>query len=187
MKTFISFLFLLCCTASLCTSCISDDDDEDLVTGIDDDGTGRIPTQSEIIGTWESANYQGWEPRLEQDVVISRGLTLNSDGSYTNKYRGHLTQAKDGSTLSTTEFGEWEIETGSWSYNSSTGVITYKPSSDERVNYETTEMETYSLSTYTEKCLIKESGTYKDGWITLDTYLKRSGNTGDLRYVMNLQ
>ena len=38
-----------------------------------------------------------------------------------------------------------------------------------------------------EKCLIKESGTYKGGWITLDTYLKRAGNKGDLRYIINKQ
>lgn len=187
MKKILLLLLMSSFTAFINSSCIKDDDDDDTITGIDDDGSGRVPSMSEIIGTWQSADYQGWEPRLEQDVVISRGLTLNSDGSYTNKYRGHLTQAKDGSTLSTTEFGEWEIEEGSWSYNSSTGVITYKPTSDERVNYETTTMESYSLSTYSESCLIKESGTYKDGWITLDTYLKRSGNTGDLRYVMNLQ
>ncbi len=180
-------LMAICLSISLYTGCIGSDDDDDVMSGIEDDGTGRIPEKSELIGTWQSNNYQGWEPRLEQDVVIARGLTLNSDGSYENKYRGHLTQAKDGSSLSTTEFGEWEIEKGTWTYNSSTGVITYSPTSDQRVNYETTEMENYTLSTYQETCLIKESGTYKGGWITLDTYLKRSGNKGDLRYVINKQ
>lgn len=169
------------------TGCIGDDDEPSTSTGIEDDGTGRIPAKSEIIGTWQSSDYQGWEPRLEQDVVISRGLTLNSDGTYENKYRGHLTQAKDGSSLSTTKFDEFEIETGSWSYNSSTGEITYKSNSDERVNYETMEMEKYDLGTHTEKCLIKESGTYSGGWITLDTYLKRSGNKQELRYVITKQ
>lgn len=185
-KVFSLMAFFVC--ATLFVSCISDDDEDNGVsTGIEDDGTGRIPSQSEIIGTWQSNNYQGWEPRLEQDVVIARGLTLNSNGTYENKYRGHLTQAKDGSSLSATEFGEWEIETGTWTYNSNTGEITYRPSSDKRVNYETMVMETYTLETYNEKCLIKESGTYKNGWITLDTYLKRAGNKGDLRYIINKQ
>ncbi len=180
----VATLLLLLCVFSL-QSCIGKDDDDDISSGIEDDGTGRIPSHSELVGTWQSAEYQGWEPRLEQNVVIARGLTLNSDGTYENTYRGHLTQAKDGSSLSTTEFGEWELETGTWSYNSSNGVITYNPNSDKRVNYETMVMETYSISTYKETSLIKESGTYKGGWITLDTYLKRAGNNGDLRYVMN--
>lgn len=184
MKKVISFMALLFC-ATLFVGCIGDDDGNNGVsTGIEDDGSGRTPSRSELIATWQSDNYQGWEPRLEQDVVIARGLTLNSDGTYENKYRGHLTQAKDGSSLSTTEFGEWEIETGTWTYNSTSGVITYHPESDKRVNYETMEMETYSLDTYEEKCLIKESGKYEGGWITLDTYLKRAGNKGDLRYIM---
>lgn len=186
MKKLLSLMAIFMCI-SLCAGCIGEDDVDEIASGIEDDGAGRIPSQSELIGTWQSNNYQGWEPRLEQDVVIARGLTLNSDGTYENKYRGHLTQAKDGSSLSTTEFGEWEIETGTWSYNSSTGEITYYPNSDERVNYETMVMETYSLDTYKEKSLIKESGTYKGGWITLDAYLKRAGNKGDLRYVMNKQ
>lgn len=186
MKKLFSLMAMFLCI-SLCAGCIGDEEEDEIASGIEDDGTGRIPSQSELIGTWQSNNYQGWEPRLEQDVVIARGLTLNSDGSYENKYRGHLTQAKDGSSLSTTEFGEWEIETGTWSYNSSNGEITYRPNSDQRVNYETMVMETYTLETYKEKCLIKESGTYKGGWITLDTYLKRAGNKGDLRYVINKQ
>lgn len=188
MKKFY-FLSALVLMLTFCMAgCIKDDDEESATsTGIEDDGTGRIPSQSELIATWQSDNYQGWEPRLEQDVVIARGLTLNSDGTYENKYRGHLTQAKDGSTLSTTEFGEWEIEKGTWTYNSQTGEITYRPSSDQRVNYETMVMETYSLDTYKEKCLIKESGEYSGSWITLDTYLKRAGNKGDLRYVIRKQ
>lgn len=186
MKKLFSLMAILL-SISLCIGCIGSDEEDEISSGIEDDGTGRIPSQSELIGTWQSNNYQGWEPRLEQDVVIARGLTLKSDGSYENKYRGHLTQAKDGSSLSTTEFGEWEIETGKWSYNSSKGEITYRPNSDKRVNYETMVMETYTLETYKEKCLIKESGTYKGGWITLDTYLKRAGNKGDLRYIINKQ
>ena len=138
---------------SLCIGCIGSDEEDEISSGIEDDGTGRIPSQSELIGTWQSNNYQGWEPRLEQDVVIARGLTLKSDGSYENKYRGHLTQAKDGSSLSTTEFGEWEIETGKWSYNSSNGEITYRPNSDKRVNYETMVMETCKKLLMTKKKL----------------------------------
>jgi len=182
---FLSALMLL--SAFCLTGCIKDDDEPTTSTGIEDDGTGRFPSQSELIGTWQSDNYQGWEPRLEQDVIIARGLTLNSDGTYENKYRGHLTQAKDGSSLSTTEFGEWEIEIGTWSYDSSAGEITYRPSSDQRVNYETMVMEEYSLDTHKEKCLIKESGQYSGGWITVDSYLKRSGNKQDLKYVIRKQ
>ena len=48
-------------------------------------------------------------------------------------------------------------------------------------------MEKYDLEVYHEKCLIKETGEYTGGWITLDTYLKRAGNKGDLRYVINKQ
>lgn len=188
MKKLCLFSALMLMCAFCMTGCIGNDDEEsEASTGIEDDGTGRIPDKSEIIGTWQSSDYRGWEPRLEQDVVISRGLTLNSDGTYENKYRGHLTQAKDGSSLSTTKFDEFEIETGSWSYNSSTGEITYNPNSDERVNYETMVMEAYELDPYKEKCLIKESGTYSGGWITQDLYLKRAGNKGDLRYVINKQ
>lgn len=187
MKKYYLLSALMLMFAFCMTGCIKDDEEPETSTGIEDDGTGRIPDKSELIGIWQSNNYQGWEPRLEQDVVIARGLTLNSDGTYQNKYRGHLTQAKDGSSLSTTEFGEWEIEIGTWSYNSSTGEITYRPSSDERVNYETMVMEKYELDSYNEKCLIKESGKYSGGWITLDTYLKRAGNKGELRYVINKQ
>lgn len=184
MKKLFSIMALFLC-ASLFAGCIGDDAPDPTSSGIEDDGTGRVPSRSELIGIWQSNSYQGWEPRLQQDVVIARGLTLNSDGTYENKYRGHLTKAKDGSSLSTTEFGEWEIETGNWSYNSNSGEITYSPSSDKRVNYETMNMESYSLESYKEKCLIKESGEYKNGWITLDTYLKRAGNKGDLRYIIN--
>lgn len=181
MHYLLSFLLLLCSCSF--TACISEEKESEISSGIEDDGNGRIPTKGEIYGNWQSNNYQGWEPKLEQDVVIARGLKLNSDGTYENKYRGHLTQAKDGSSLSTTEFGEWEIEFGTWSYDEATGEITYYPTSDKRVNYETMEMVVYELDSYKEKCMIKESGKFKDGWITLDTYLKRAGNKGDLRYV----
>lgn len=167
------------------TSCIRKEDEPKTSTGIEDDGTGRVPTQSELYGTWQSNEYQGWEPRLEQNVVISRELVLNADGTYTNRYRGHLTQAKDGSSLSTTQFGNWEEEHGTWTYDESNAEIAYKPNFDERVNYETTTMESYAYTNYNEKCLIKTSGDYKGMWITLDTYLKRSGNKGDLRYALS--
>lgn len=186
MKTNLTLMVLV---LSICigmfTSCISKDDEPEISTGIEDDGSGRIPSQSELIGTWQSNEYQGWEPRLEQNVVIARELVIKSDGTYTNKYRGHLTQAKDGSQLSTTEFGNWEEEHGTWSYNSTTGELSYRPNYDVRVNYETMEMESYDFSNYVEKCLIKTSGTYEGMWITVDTYLKRSGNKGDLRYVVS--
>ena len=167
------------------TSCIGKEDEPEVSTGIEDDGTGRTPARSELIGKWQSNEYQGWEPRLEQNVVIARELNLSDDGTYTNRYRGHLTQAKDGSELSTTEFGNWEEERGTWTYNESTGEISYVPNFDERVNYETTKMESYEYSNYKEKCLIKTSGTYNWMLITLDTYLKRSGNKGDLRYAVS--
>ncbi len=184
MKRILTFMMIV---LTLCTisSCISKEDEPEISTGIEDDGTGRIPAKSELIGKWQSNEYQGWEPRLEQNVVISRELELLSDGTYTNKYRGHLTQAKDGSDLSTTEFGNWEEEHGTWTYNESAGEISYRPNFDERVNYETQKMESYDYSNYSEKCLIKTSGTYNGMWITLDTYLKRSGNKGDLRYAVS--
>lgn len=186
MKKLFKFMSLLLVCASI-TGCISKEDDPEISTGIEDDGTGYIPDKSELIGKWQSNDYQGWEPLLQQDVIISRQLTLSDDGTYENKYRGHLTQKKDGSTLSTSEFGEWEIETGTWSYTASTGVVTYVPKTDERIVYDTQEMQDYikNISTYQEKCLIKESGTYKGMWITLDTYLKRAGNKGDLRYAIS--
>lgn len=167
------------------TSCIGKEEEPEVSTGIEDDGSGRTPTRSELIGKWQSNEYQGWEPRLEQNVVIARELNLSDDGTYTNRYRGHLTQAKDGSELSTTEFGNWEEERGTWTYDENTAEISYVPNFDERVNYETTKMESYEYSNYKEKCLIKTSGTYNGMWITLDTYLKRSGNKGDLRYAVS--
>lgn len=176
-------MVMLCICAF--TSCIGKEDEPEVSTGIEDDGSGRTPTRSELIGKWQSNEYQGWEPRLEQNVVIARELNLSDDGTYTNRYRGHLTQAKDGSELSTTEFGNWEEEHGTWTYNESTAEISYVPNFDERVNYETTKMESYEYTNYKEKCLIKTSGTYNGMWITLDTYLKRSGNKGDLRYAVS--
>lgn len=184
MKKFLSFMMVMLCACAF-TSCIGKEDEPEVSTGIEDDGTGRTPTRSELIGKWQSNEYQGWEPRLEQNVVIARELNLSDDGTYTNRYRGHLTQAKDGSELSTTEFGNWEEERGTWTYNESTAEISYVPNFDERVNYETTKMESYEYSNYKEKCLIKTSGTYNGMWITLDTYLKRSGNKGDLRYAVS--
>lgn len=184
MKKILSFMIVMLCACAF-TSCISKEDEPEVSTGIEDDGTGRTPTRSELIGKWQSNEYQGWEPRLEQNVVIARELNLSDDGTYTNRYRGHLTQAKDGSELSTTEFGNWEEERGTWTYNESTAEISYVPNFDERVNYETTKMESYEYSNYKEKCLIKTSGTYNGMWITLDTYLKRSGNKGDLRYAVS--
>ncbi len=184
MTKFFSFIAVMIFTFSI-TSCIGKEDEPEISTGIEDDGSGRIPDKSELIGKWQSNEYQGWEPRLEQNVVIARELELKSDGTYTNKYRGHLTQAKDGSSLSTTEFGNWEEETGTWSYNDVSGELAYCPNFDERVNYETQKMESYNYSNYSEKCLIKTSGTYNGMWITLDTYLKRSGNKGDLRYAVS--
>lgn len=184
MKKILSIFMVALCICTM-ASCISKEDEPEISTGIEDDGTGRIPSKSELIGKWQSNEYQGWEPRLEQNVVISRELELLSDGTYTNKYRGHLTQAKDGSDLSTTEFGNWEEEHGTWTYNESIGEISYRPNFDERVNYETQKMEPYDYSNYSEKCLIKTSGTYNGMWITLDTYLKRSGNKGDLRYAVS--
>lgn len=179
--------FSICALTFAAQSCIKGEDEPEISTGIEDDGSGKIPTKSEIIGTWESNEYQGWEPKLQQDVVIYRQLKLHADGTYENRYGGHLTQSKDGSSLSTTEFGEWEQETGTWTYNESVGTITYVPLTDERIVYDTQQMQNYidNITTYQENCIIKESGTYKGMWITLDTYLKRAGNKGDLRYALS--
>lgn len=186
MKKIFSALLLSLFVSSL-TSCIGKEKEPDISTGIEDDGTGRIPSRSELIGTWESNEYQGWEPKLEQNVVIKRQVELKEDGTYRNHYGGHLTQSKEGSTLSTKEFGNWEEETGTWTYNATTGEISYRPNYDVRVNYETQKLEAYPYSSYSEKCLIKTSGKYDGMWITLDTYLKRSGNKGDLRYAVSKQ
>lgn len=185
MKKFTFFATALLCLCML-PSCIKSEKEPETSTGIEDDGTGRIPTKSELTEHWQSNYYQGWEPRLEQDVVIARDLTLNSNGTYINRYKGHLTQSKEGSTLSTTEFGEWEKETGTWSYDSSTGTIHYNPQSDQRVNYDTQVMEDYDFEPYDEKVLLKTEGEYKGSWITIDQYLKRSGNKGDLRYALSI-
>ena len=101
-------------------------------------------------------------------------LTLSPNGNYENVIEGILVESgKD-------KYTKFEHEKGTYSYNSSTKVITYTVSVDSLLDYGKQKMDVYegkkfldhTDAQYTEKASFSQKKDNQRSWITRDTYLQ---------------
>lgn len=131
------------------------------------------PSLSEIQNTW-TGEYEGWDNNQEKNTKIKRMVVLAPNNTYTNTIQGVLIESGK------SEYVDFEIETGTYSYNTRTHIITYSVTSDEVLDYGKQQFDKYNGKkfydhtdgSYTEKV---QFSALKDGqraWITKDTYLQ---------------
>lgn len=189
MKTKFLLLAAFALSCSFFTSCGGDDDkgSKTNVDGPTKNEEGKIiyqkvdipidnsfkPNSSYLQKEW-TGEYTGWDNVQKKNTTIRRKLTLKPNGTYTNIIAGKLIDSgKD-------EFFKFESEGGKYSYNQSTGYVTYTCEYDSVLKYDDqtynvyTQKKYYSKSeaTYTEKAEFSESYEGKRVWITKDTYLQ---------------
>lgn len=149
----------------------------------------HIPSSETLQTTW-FGEYSGWDAVQEKDTKIGRTLVLNPNGTYTNVIQGSL----DGKELI-----NFESEKGTYTYNGSTGIITYTVQYDSLLNYQTQKMIGYAKKhyysadgnntddkkNYTEKTTFTKPTNGKRQWVVKDTYLQQlTAETLELFFLM---
>lgn len=171
-----------------------DDDEEPQKTNIETPPDGAILENTDILETVDpeykpTANYLqknwhgeyiGWDAKQAEDgnnngnTTICRELTLNANGTYTNIIAGKLiSTGKEG-------FFKFESEGGTYSYNPSTGYVTYTVEYDSLLNYRSQTYDVYRKKkyyskeekSYTEKADFSISANGTRRWVTRDMYLQ---------------
>lgn len=133
-----------------------------------------IPQATYIQGEW-AGEYKGWDEVQKQNTTIRRRLILNPNGTYSNKIAGQL-------VASGKDFCPFESEGGTYTYNQSTGLITYTCEYDSVLNYREQTYTKYDKKhyykesdcskTYTEQAKFSQSQQGQRVWITKDMYLQ---------------
>ena len=121
-----------------------------------------------------SGEYMGWDAVQKKNTTIRRKLVLNPNGTYTNIIAGKLLNTDK------TQFFKFESEGGTYTYNASTGYVTYKVDYDSILTYKDQSYTRYPKkhyyakeeANYTEKAEFSEMKEGKRVWITKDTYLQ---------------
>ena len=121
-----------------------------------------------------SGEYEGWDAVQKKNTTIRRKLTLNPNGTYTNIIAGKLIETDK------TQFFKFEAEGGTYTYNASTGLVTYKVDYDSILTYKNQSYTKYAKkhyyakeeANYSEKAEFSEMREGKRVWITKDTYLQ---------------
>ncbi|MGN0327726.1 MAG: hypothetical protein ACI4D4_01970 [Lachnospira sp.] len=202
MKKISFFVCLL--MGGLCVSCGGDDDpgEEPIVvppTGIE--ATFKVDTEfkataSYIQNTW-AGEYEGYDAAQEKNTKIKRKLVLNPNKTYVNTIEGILVSSGKN------EYTAFEKEEGTYSYDSSTGTVTYTVRYDSLIDYKTQHyigykkkhyysadgMNANDKAVYTEKAMFTKIGD--DGsnrkWVTEDTYLQQlTDKELDLYFTMDI-
>ena len=132
-----------------------------------------VASPTEIQKAWEGS-YTGYDTNQETNTNIKRLLVLKSNKQYENVIQGVL--VKSGKS----EFVNFELERGTYSYNANSGVITYTVSSDSILNYGDQSFTRYNGKkyyshtdgTYTETVKFSKVKDGQRSWITQDTYLQ---------------
>lgn len=205
MKKLFYLLSLLMVSTTVCTSCIKDEDEEEikLVDPAKDEDLvideSYHATLSFLQKTW-TGTYSGYDENQKANTNIQRKLELRSDGTYINTIEGILVSKSDDKS----DYTFFEKEKGTYKYNG-TNSITYNVTEDSLINYQTEKLEYFSkkhsraggsdtsndLSTYTEEVQFNnKAGEYR--WVTKDVYLSNIENTNenknkDLRFLMTVK
>ena len=182
-----------CANGGTCNcGCQKVDKPEDPRNSID---TSYKPELKSLQQNW-LGEYEGWDAAQERDTKIKRKLVLNANLTYTNVIEGIL--AADGKN----KYTKFESEAGTYSYNQSTGVITYTVRYDSLLNYQNQQFVGYTKkhyyspdgmnaddkASYTEKAQFTASAGGYRSWVTEDTYLQQlSAEKLDLWFTMNIE
>lgn len=132
-----------------------------------------IPTESYLQKKW-AGEYEGWDEVQKKNTKIKRLLTLNGNRTYTNVIQGVLVASGKN------DYVDFECESGTYTYNSRTGIITYSVTSDSIIQYKDEQFIGYSMKkyydhqsgTYNEKANFSKLTNGKRNWVTKDMYLQ---------------
>lgn len=132
-----------------------------------------VPAESYMQKTW-IGEYEGWDDVQQKNTKIKRKLTLYGNKKYTNVIQGVLVESGK------TDYVDFERESGTYTYNSRTGVITYSVTSDSIIHYKDQQFIGYSMKkyydhqsgTYTENAKFTKLVNGKRSWVTKDMYLQ---------------
>lgn len=182
MRKYFYLLSLLMVSATVCTSCIKDDDDEvklnENVDTFEIDESFKA-TSSFLQASWKG-EYSGYDENQKANTNIRRHLELNSDGTYKNTIQGILVNKSNNKA----DYVNFEIEKGTYRYNGS-NTVTYNVQVDSLINYQTEELEYFSkkhsysgsstdtskdVSSYTEGVQFQKKDNSHQ-WVTKDVYL----------------
>lgn len=206
MKKIMFFVCLLMGGMSVSCSGSSDGEDGSVEeptvkpsTGIE--ATFKVDTKfkasaSYIQNTW-AGEYEGYDAAQEKNTKIKRKLVLYPNKNYMNTIEGIL------ATSGKNEYTAFEKEEGTYSYDASTGIVTYTVRYDSLIDYRTQHyigykkkhyysadgMNASDKAIYTEKAMfttIGDDGTNRK-WVTEDTYLQQlTDKELDLYFTMDV-
>lgn len=183
---FVGALFFSCSDEDS-SSEAQDNTDEETVFQVD---KNYIPSTSTLQKTWYG-QYNGWDDVQKKNTTIGRTLVINPNGTYTNTIHGRLDSSQD--------LIVFETEKGTYSYNSSDGILTYTVQYDSLINYQTLQKTGYVKKHYysangnnsADKAIYTEKAQFtviKDGsrqWVAKDTYLQQlTAETLELYFLM---
>lgn len=197
MKKYFYLLSLLVVLATVCTSCIKDDDDEvklnENVDTFEIDESFKA-TSSFLQASWKG-EYSGYDENQKANTNIRRLLELYSDGTYKNTIQGILVNKNNNKA----DYVNFEVEKGTYRYNGS-NTITYNVQVDSLINYQTEELEYFSkkhsysgsstdtskdVSSYTEGVQFQNKDNSHQ-WVTKDVYLSNlKGSDLELFFFMD--
>lgn len=197
MKKYFYLLSLLVVLATVCTSCIKDDDDEvklnENVDTFEIDESFKA-TSSFLQASWKG-EYSGYDENQKANTNIRRLLELYSDGTYKNTIQGILVNKNNNKA----DYVNFEVEKGTYRYNGS-NTITYNVQVDSLINYQTEELEYFSkkhsysgsstdtskdVSSYTEGVQFQKKDNSHQ-WVTKDVYLSNlKGSDLELFFFMD--
>lgn len=145
-------------------------------------------TLSYLQGEW-AAEYEGWDKAQRQDVTIRRTLNLTPNGTYQNHIEGKMQAGSDKQ-----KFFLFESEGGTYTYDSSRGIVTYTCRYDSVLNfrdqtfthYDQKHFYDHTDGAYTEKAQFTVEKDGKREWVSHDTFLlPKDSNDSIVEYRMN--
>lgn len=191
-----SFLLLfLVVSATLCTSCIDEEEEVLLNNNVDNFEIDESfnASLSFLQASWKG-EYSGYDENQKANTNIRRRLELYSDGTYKNVIQGILVNKSNNKA----DYVDFEIEKGTYQYNGS-NTITFNVLVDSLINYQTEELEFFSkkhsysgsntdtskdVSSYTEGVQFQKKNSIHQ-WVTKDVYLSNlKGSDLDLFFFM---
>ena len=127
---------------------------------------------SELMGIWHG-DYTGWDAKQKKTVSVRRELTLNPNGTYSNRIAGKMVD------YGKNDYILFESEEGMYTYNVSSGIVTYTCHYDSLINFHDQSYTRYNKKHYYDREVLTYSETAlfttkKDGirlWVTRDKNL----------------
>ncbi len=121
------------------------------VDNYDAEGSDQITVQVQeclVCGIWEG-EYSGYDPQTQRNVTIKRSLVINMNTTYNDTLYG---KPDDQST-----FIQYQIEAGNWKISEDGQIINWTPTSAQRINIETSNLESYTATAHDDQITLGEN------------------------------